>query len=169
MRSGSYIAARADDRYASSTENNGILLDLHNNRCQMGHGIEALNAKDPLAGPVPLTTDDVKGLPPVVISVNECDPLRDEGIAFYRLLLQSVSWRALPARMGTIHGTEIFAVSCLDISATRPATSPTSLGDNGDRVFALLREPRSGPIRDLISPPARSRSWPSAALRLRPG
>jgi acetyl esterase len=58
----------------------------------------------------------VKGLPPVVISVNECDPLRDEGIAFYRLLLQA----GQPARcrqvMGTIHGTEIFAVACPEIS-----------------------------------------------------
>ena len=29
---------------------------------------------------------DVAGLPRCVISVNECDPLRDEGINFYRLL-----------------------------------------------------------------------------------
>jgi len=105
-----------DARYASSTENNGILLDLHNNRGAMAYGIEALNAKDPLAWPGFATADDVKGLPPVVISVNECDPLRDEGIAFYRLLLAA----GQPARcrqvMGTIHGTEIFAVSCPDIS-----------------------------------------------------
>ena len=32
---------------------------------------------------------DVVGLPPTVISVNECDPLRDEGINFYRLLLKN--------------------------------------------------------------------------------
>ena len=51
-----------------------------------------------------------------MISVNECDPLRDEGIDFYRLLLQA----GVPARcrqvMGTIHGTEIFAIACPDIS-----------------------------------------------------
>ena len=33
--------------------------------------------------------EDVEGLPPTVISGNERDPLRDEGIAFYRLLLAS--------------------------------------------------------------------------------
>ncbi len=56
------------------------------------------------------------GLPPTIISVNECDPLRDEGIEFYRLLLRA----GVPARcrqvMGTIHGTEIFPVACPDIS-----------------------------------------------------
>ena len=100
----------------SSTENNGILLDLHNNRGAMGYGIEALEARNPLAWPGFATADDVKGLPPVVISVNECDPLRDEGVNLYRLLLRS----GVPARcrqvMGTIHGTEIFPVCCPDIS-----------------------------------------------------
>ena len=82
----------------------------------MAYGIEAFEARDPLAWPAFATAEDVKGLPPVVISVNECDPLRDEGIDFYRLLLAS----GVPARcrqvMGTIHGTEIFAICCPDIS-----------------------------------------------------
>jgi acetyl esterase len=112
-----YIAgAWPDERYASSIENNGILLDLHSNRGAMAYGIEAFEAKDPLAWPGFATVEDVKGLPPVVISVNECDPLRDEGIGFYRLLLQA----GVPARcrqvMGTIHGTEIFAMACPEIS-----------------------------------------------------
>ena len=34
------------------------------------------------------TVEDVTGFPPTVINVNECDPLRDEGINFYRLLLE---------------------------------------------------------------------------------
>ncbi|HTX49942.1 MAG TPA: alpha/beta hydrolase fold domain-containing protein, partial [Caulobacteraceae bacterium] len=80
------------------------------------YGIEALEAKDPLAWPAFATVDDVKGLPPTVISVNECDPLRDEGVVFYRRLLAA----GVPARcrqvMGTVHGTEIFAVACPDIS-----------------------------------------------------
>jgi len=103
-------------QYPSSIENNGILLELHNNRGAMGYGIEAYEARDPLAWPAFATEADVKGLPPTVISVNECDPLRDEGIAFYRLLLKA----GVPARahvaLGTVHGTEIFAITCPDIS-----------------------------------------------------
>ena len=55
----------------SSTENNGILLDLHDNRGAMGYGIDALNERNPLAWPGFAGPDDVKGLPPVVISVND--------------------------------------------------------------------------------------------------
>jgi acetyl esterase len=100
----------------SSTENEGILLNLHNNRGAMGYGIEAFRARDPLAWPSFAGLDDVRGFPPTVISVNECDPLRDEGINFYRLLLQA----GVPARcrqmMGTMHGTEIFTIACPDVS-----------------------------------------------------
>ena len=101
---------------ASSTENNGILLDLHNNRGAMGYGIEAFNAKDPLAWPSFATDEDVRGFPPTVISVNECDPLRDEGINFYRLLMRSGVAARCRQVMGTVHGTEIFAICCPDIS-----------------------------------------------------
>jgi acetyl esterase/lipase len=112
-----YIAGQwPQAAYPSSTENNGILLDLHNNRGALAYGIDELNARNPLAWPAFATEDDVNGFPYTVISVNECDPLRDEGIAFYRLLLSA----GVPARcrqaMGTIHGTEIFAICCPDIS-----------------------------------------------------
>ena len=110
------------DDLPSSTENNGILLDLHNNRGAMAYGIEALEARDPLAWPLFASEDEVRGLPPVYISVNECDPLRDEGIAFYRLLLRA----GVPARcrevIGTIHGTEVLAFMCPDISRDTAAS-----------------------------------------------
>ena len=104
------------DDLPSSTENNGIFLDLHNNNGAMGYGIEAFDNRNPLAWPGFATEADVDGLPPVVISVNECDPLRDEGIKFYRLLLQAgVSARCRQV-MGTIHGTEMLPIMCPDIS-----------------------------------------------------
>ena len=103
-------------QHPSSTENEGILLSLHNNRGRMGYGIEAFDAKDPMAWPSFATVDDVAGFPKTMISVNECDPLRDEGIEFYRLLLEA----GVPARcrqvMGTMHGTEVFPMACTEIS-----------------------------------------------------
>jgi acetyl esterase/lipase len=103
-------------QFPSSTENEGIFISVQNNRSAMAYGIEAFEARDPLAWPSFATVDDVRGLPPVVISVNECDPLRDEGIAFYRLLLAA----GVPARcrqlMGTCHGIEILPVVCPDIA-----------------------------------------------------
>ena len=100
----------------SSTENNGILLELHNNRGAMGYGIEAFKARNPLAWPGFATDDDVKGFPPTVIHVNECDPLRDEGINFYRLLNRNGVRARCRQAMGTTHGIEIFAIAAPDIS-----------------------------------------------------
>jgi acetyl esterase/lipase len=104
------------DRLPSSTENNAILIDLHNNRGAIGYGIEHLEARNPLAWPLFATEDDVKDFPPTVISVNECDPLRDEGIEFYRLLLRAGVSARCRQMMGTIHGTEIFSICCPDVS-----------------------------------------------------
>ena len=112
-----YIAGHwPQDRHPSSTENNGILLELHNNNGALGYGIEAFNEKNPLAWPGFAGKADVTGLPPVVISVNECDPLRDEGIAFYRLLLSAGVSAKCRQVMGTMHGAEIFPICCPDIS-----------------------------------------------------
>ena len=44
------------------------------------------NAENPLCWPYFATEADVEGMPPHVISVNELDPLRDEGIAYFRKL-----------------------------------------------------------------------------------
>jgi acetyl esterase len=104
------------DQNPSSTESNGILLDLHSNQGAMAYGIEELENRNPLAWPGFASGEDVSGLPPTVISVNECDPLRDEGIGFYRLLLgEGVEARCRQV-MGTMHGTEILPIVCPEIS-----------------------------------------------------
>ena len=105
----------------SSDENNGLLLDLHNNYGRIGYGIDAFERRDPLAWPGFATEDDVTGLAPTIISVNECDPLRDEGINFYRLLLRSGVAARCRQVMGTIHGTEIFPATCPEISGDTAA------------------------------------------------
>jgi acetyl esterase/lipase len=112
-----YIAGQwPRDDLPSSVENEGILLNLHQDQGRLAYGIEAFEARNPLAWPGFASEDDVRGLVPTVISVNECDPLRDEGIAFYRLLLRAGVNARCRQIMGTIHGTEIFPMACPDVS-----------------------------------------------------
>ncbi len=56
---------------------------------------------NPLAWPLTAQPDDLTGLPPHIISVNELDPLRDEGLAFYRKLVRA----GVSAVARTVHGT----------------------------------------------------------------
>ena len=116
----------------SSTENNGILLELHNNRGAMTYGIEEFNNKNPLAWPGFASEEEVKDFPPTMISVNECDPLRDEGINFYRLLIRAGCRAYCRTVMGTTHGTEIFPAACPEISR-ETATSIASFARGNTR------------------------------------
>jgi acetyl esterase/lipase len=110
------------EQYPSSIENEGYLLNLHHNRGRMAYGIEHFEAGDPLAWPSFATEADVTGLPPTFISVNEADPLRDEGVEFYRLLLRA----GVPAQcrvvMGTTHGMDIFTPVLPDVSRQTAAS-----------------------------------------------
>jgi hypothetical protein len=61
-----------------STESNGIFIHVQTNRATVGYGIDAFVERNPLAWPSFATAADVEGFPPVVISVNECDPLQGQ-------------------------------------------------------------------------------------------
>lgn len=101
---------------SSAHENAGILMDTRSNYGAMAYGIDELRNRNPLAWPSFATKDDVAGFPPVSITVNECDPLRDDGINFYRLLLSAGVNARCKQVMGTVHGTEIYILPCPDIS-----------------------------------------------------
>jgi acetyl esterase len=118
-----YIAGTwPQERFPSSSENEGILLSLHNNRGAIAYGIEQLEAGNPLAWPSFATDADVTGLVPTFISVNEADPLRDEGIEFYRLLLRAGVSAQCRVVMGTSHGMDIFAAVLPDVAAQTAAS-----------------------------------------------
>lgn len=74
------------------------------------------HASDPLCWPYHATADDLAGLPPHVISVNEVDPLRDEGLAFHRTLVEAgVDARARTVP-GACHGGDLmFRVAAPDM------------------------------------------------------
>lgn len=62
---------------------------------------DGANAENPLAWPYHANSADLEGLPPHIISVNELDPLRDEGLAFYGKLLAA----GVVAHGRTVNGT----------------------------------------------------------------
>jgi len=56
-----------------------------------------------------------------MVSLNECDPLRDEGVELYRRLLAAGVSAQCRQVMGTAHAIEIFPPICPDISRATAA------------------------------------------------
>ncbi len=105
-----------DDRFPSAVENDGIYISVLGNWGAVSYGIEAFEARDPLAWPGFAQAGDVTGFPPTVISVNECDPLRDEGVAFYRLLLAAGVNARGRELLGTMHAVDVIPPVCPEVT-----------------------------------------------------
>ena len=87
--------------------NNGLFLSMGGGNGALAYGQDAYDRKDILAWPGFATRDDLRGLCRCVISVNECDPLRDEGIAFYRTAISAGVDAQCRQVMGTVHGGDL--------------------------------------------------------------
>ncbi|CQD16853.1 alpha/beta hydrolase domain-containing protein [Mycobacterium lentiflavum] len=83
------------------------------------------NSNDPTCFAGVATDEDLNGLPPHVISVNELDPLRDEGLDYYRRLVRAGVPTVGRLVAGTCHGgdlifagamPEVFVASIRDLS-----------------------------------------------------
>ncbi|KAA0110326.1 alpha/beta hydrolase [Mycolicibacterium sp. P1-5] len=83
------------------------------------------HAGDPTCWAGAASDHDLAGLPPHVISVNELDPLRDEGLLYYRRLLAAGVPTVGRVVAGTCHGgdllfpatmPDVFAASVRDVS-----------------------------------------------------
>jgi len=93
------------------------------------------NARNPLAWPLHASHQDLQGLPPHFISVCELDPLRDEGIAYTRALIDA----GVSASCRTINGVthagdmsyrdampEVYEASIRDIKGFAASVCATS-------------------------------------------
>ncbi|RFU21610.1 alpha/beta fold hydrolase [Geodermatophilus marinus] len=72
-----------------------------------GYDPDDAHRRDPLAWPYFATEEDLAGLPPHVVTVNELDPLRDEGIAYYRRLQAAGVPSTGRVNLGLTHAAEL--------------------------------------------------------------
>ncbi len=98
----------------SLVENNNYFLNVEHQMAALTvpYDPSGENATNPLAWPYHAETSDLEGLPPFVISVNELDPLRDEGLVFYRKLVDA----GVSVVARTVNGT-CHAGDCLFLDA----------------------------------------------------
>lgn len=79
---------------------------------------EGKNADNPLCWPFTARREDLEGLPPHVISVNQLDPLRDEGLKYFQMLLAAGVKVYSRTVNGTCHaGDMIFRVAMPEVFA----------------------------------------------------
>jgi len=103
----------------SMRENNGYFIEEE----MLGllgeiYDPEAKHAQDILCWPFNAQQSDLEGLPPTVISVNELDPLRDQGLAFYRRLVDAGVPTVGRVVAGTCHTADTaFSAAIPDIQA----------------------------------------------------
>ena len=95
------------------------------------------HARDPLAWPYFAGPGDLAGLPPHVIAVAELDPVRDEGLAYFRKLARA----GVDARAVTLHG--VCHVGNMMFRAELPELYAATIADV--RGFAERVAPASGP------------------------
>jgi acetyl esterase/lipase len=90
-------------------ENNGYFLEMEGTAvtASIYDRLDEKTMRNPLAWPYWATTDDLKGMPPVCVVVDECDPLRDEGLAFARNCRAAGVGGTTSMLAGTIHGAAI--------------------------------------------------------------
>lgn len=115
--SGAYADPPAE--LPSLRENDGYLLDNQSMAMMVRlYDPSGANARNPLAWPMWVEESELEGMPPHVISLNELDPLRDEGLAYYRKLLAAGVPTVGRTVNGTCHaGDVIFRASLPDVYA----------------------------------------------------
>ena len=121
----------ADPHLLSLKENEGYMVD----NGYLGRLLARVydpggeNLINPLAWPYYADTADLTGLPPHMISVNELDPLRDEGLAYFRMLLAAEVSAVGRIVAATPHGADVGL----------PDVIPNVSGATIDAIVAFVR------------------------------
>ena len=71
---------------------------------------EGRHTRNPLAWPLWASPEELAGLPPFAITLNEGDPLYDEGLAFYRKLRAAGVRTVGRTVLGTCHAGDFLSV-----------------------------------------------------------
>ena len=121
--------------FPSQRENDGYLISTRL-LAIMGAVYDPLgaHADDPLCWPY-RANSDLQGLPPHVLSVNELDPLRDEGLAYQRRLVANGVNAVARTVKGTVHGGDMY------FRAAMPEVYAATVRDI--HGFASQRRPQS--------------------------
>ena len=92
----------------SLVECNGYVMNTHYT-AYMSHFYtpKAADQTNPLAWPYHASLEDMKGLPPHVLVMDELDPLRDEGVSYSRRLVEAGVEAKGSVNLGVPHGTSL--------------------------------------------------------------
>jgi acetyl esterase len=114
------------DEFASMKENDGYFISCEQLALFASvYDPAYAHSDDPTCWPGVAADADLSDMPPHVISVNELDPLRDEGLDYYRRLLRAGASAVGRMVAGTCHAgdmlfpgamPEVFAASARDVS-----------------------------------------------------
>lgn len=92
---------------------------------------------NPLCWPINAGPEDFQGLPPHVISVNQLDPLRDEGLKYYQMLAAA----GVSAYSRTVNGTAM-PVTCCSARPFLRSTRRRYVTSRGSQTVCLSRTRR---------------------------
>ncbi|OQO08351.1 hypothetical protein B0A48_06221 [Cryoendolithus antarcticus] len=90
----------------SLIENDGYWLSV-NTMAALGHYYGPKDVRNPHAWPYHSKIKDLEGLPPFELAMDELDPLRDEGMAFHRMLLKAGVTSKAHVNLGCVHGSSL--------------------------------------------------------------
>ena len=133
------VCSGTPEGFPSRIENQDITIHF-DEKPLLAYGIEEV--KNPLAWPINATVEDFAGFPATTIVVNECDPLRDEGIAVYRTLLKAGVAARCEQIMGTSHVSQCFTKFLPEIAydTARTIAAFASTTDGGRTIAPPKRK-----------------------------